>query len=135
MIEDIAAAIGEMKRQWGAQQVVLIGHSGGSVLTADIAALHAGLVQRVVLVSCPCDVSAFRHYMAKIAVEPAVAASGQCGVAHGNHLANESINIRPRNIRGSGFDRIAAVLEGVYHGGKASWVGCIDDLDRDAGRP
>lgn len=65
VVEDLAVAIGEMKRQWGAQQVVLIGHSGGSALTADIAALHPDLVQTAILVSCPCDVPAFRHHMAR----------------------------------------------------------------------
>jgi pimeloyl-ACP methyl ester carboxylesterase len=70
VVEDLAAAIGEMKTLWGAQRVILIGHSGGAALTADIAALHPGLVQTAILVSCPCDVPAFRHHMAKSQWDP-----------------------------------------------------------------
>jgi pimeloyl-ACP methyl ester carboxylesterase len=65
VVEDLAAALAEMQTLWGAQRVILIGHSGGAALTADIAALHPGLVQTAILVSCPCDVPAFRLHMAK----------------------------------------------------------------------
>ncbi len=60
----LATAISEAKQRFGASRVILIGHSGGAVIAADIAALHAGLIQTVVLVSCPCDVVAFRRHMA-----------------------------------------------------------------------
>lgn len=64
VINDVAAAIQDLKSQWGASAVILVGHSGGAAVAADVAALHPGLVQHVFLVGCPCDVPAFRQHMA-----------------------------------------------------------------------
>lgn len=66
----MAAAIQSLKSQWEAPSVVLVGHSGGAAIAADISALHPGLVQHVFLISCPCDVPAFRHHMAKLQRDP-----------------------------------------------------------------
>jgi predicted esterase len=63
---DIADAIQSLKRQWGAPSVILVGHSGGAAVAANIAALTPGLVRHVVLVACPCDVPAFRRHMARL---------------------------------------------------------------------
>jgi len=66
VVNDVAAAIQALKSQWGASSVILAGHSGGATIAADVAALHPGLVQHVFLVSCPCDVPAFRQHMARL---------------------------------------------------------------------
>jgi Serine aminopeptidase, S33 len=66
VINDLAAAVQSLKTQWGAPSVFLIGHSGGATITADITALHSGLVQHAFLISCPCDVPAFRRHMARL---------------------------------------------------------------------
>jgi predicted esterase len=66
VLDDVAAAIQELRSQWGAPAVFLLGHSGGAAVTADIAALHPGLVQHAFLISCPCDVPAFRLHMARL---------------------------------------------------------------------
>lgn len=55
----IARAIGELKRRWGASKVVALGHSGGAGALGVIAGSNPGLVQGMVLVSCPCDVPAW----------------------------------------------------------------------------
>jgi predicted esterase len=68
--QNLAAAIRELKDRWTASKLILVGHSGGATLTADIAALNPGLVQTAILVSCPCDVPAFRHHMAKLQSSP-----------------------------------------------------------------
>ena len=64
VIDDLAAAITELKTRWGNPSVIVVGHSGGASITADIMALHAGLVQAGVLVGCPCDLAPFRKHMA-----------------------------------------------------------------------
>ena len=64
VVNDVAAAIQDLKSQWGASSVILVGHSGGAAVTANVAALHPGLVQHAFLVGCPCDVPAFRQHMA-----------------------------------------------------------------------
>lgn len=66
----MAAAIQSLKTQWETPSVFLVGHSGGATIAADITALHPGLVQHAFLVSCPCDVPAFRHHMAKLQRDP-----------------------------------------------------------------
>lgn len=64
-VSDLAVAIRALKARYGSRSLILVGHSGGATLAADVAALNPGLVQTVVLVSCPCDVPAFRRHMAK----------------------------------------------------------------------
>ena len=65
VVNDLAAAIRSLKLQWGAPAAILVGHSGGAAIAANIAALNPGLVQHVFLVGCPCDVQAFRRHMAR----------------------------------------------------------------------
>jgi pimeloyl-ACP methyl ester carboxylesterase len=67
---DLATAIRELQRRWRAPSVVLVGHSGGSAIAANIAALEPGLVRRVFIVSCPCDVPDFRRHMAAMQLSP-----------------------------------------------------------------
>jgi pimeloyl-ACP methyl ester carboxylesterase len=70
VVVSLAGAIQTLKSQWGAPSVFLVGHSGGATISADITALHPGLVQHAFLISCPCDVPAFRHHMAKLQSSP-----------------------------------------------------------------
>ena len=67
---DLAKAMRKLERRWQAPSIVLVGHSGGSAIAADIAATEPGLVDRLFLVSCPCDVPAFRRHMAALQWSP-----------------------------------------------------------------
>ena len=67
---DLAEAMRELERKWQAPSVVLVGHSGGAAIAADIAATEPGLVHHVFLVACPCDVPAFRRHMAALQRSP-----------------------------------------------------------------
>jgi pimeloyl-ACP methyl ester carboxylesterase len=66
VIDQLAASIQTLQARWNASAVVLVGHSGGAALAADLSALHPGLVHHVFLVGCPCDVPAFRKHMAQL---------------------------------------------------------------------
>jgi pimeloyl-ACP methyl ester carboxylesterase len=55
----IAGAIRELKAAYGATRVVALGHSGGAGALGVIAGNSGGLLDGVVLVSCPCDVPAW----------------------------------------------------------------------------
>ncbi|MBC5820408.1 MAG: alpha/beta fold hydrolase [Candidatus Eremiobacteraeota bacterium] len=59
----IATAIRELAQQYHARATVLVGHSGGAAIAADILALRPRLAGRALLVSCPCDVPQWRSYM------------------------------------------------------------------------
>ena len=64
MIDGLAAAVDDLKAQVHPARVILVGHSGGAALVADLMARHPGLADDAVLVSCPCDVPAWRAWMA-----------------------------------------------------------------------
>jgi pimeloyl-ACP methyl ester carboxylesterase len=67
---DVAAAIASLRQEFAASSVVLVGHSGGAAISANVAAASPGLIDSLILVSCPCDVPAFRKHMARQQFSP-----------------------------------------------------------------
>lgn len=65
-IAAIADAIAILRRRYPLAKTVLIGHSGGAALAADLAGTRAGLVDGLVLVACPCMLDEFRGGMDKL---------------------------------------------------------------------
>ncbi|KAF0118809.1 MAG: Uncharacterized protein FD152_4608, partial [Xanthobacteraceae bacterium] len=59
-IQTLAGAIRELKAKFGAQRVIALGHSAGAGALGVIAGNSGGLLNGVVLASCPCDVPAWR---------------------------------------------------------------------------
>jgi pimeloyl-ACP methyl ester carboxylesterase len=59
----IAAAIGDLKQRFRSRRVVVVGHSGGAAITANVLGRHPSLVDAALLVSCPCDVARWREHM------------------------------------------------------------------------
>jgi Alpha/beta hydrolase family len=70
VVADIAYAIHQIKTDLNISSVSLVGHSGGAAIAADVAALNPELVSHVYLVSCPCDLPAFRKHMASAQHDP-----------------------------------------------------------------
>ena len=64
-IASVASAAKTLMSRYHAVDLTLVGHSGGSTIAADILALYPGLARGALLVSCPCDVPAFRWGMMK----------------------------------------------------------------------
>jgi pimeloyl-ACP methyl ester carboxylesterase len=64
--DSIAAAITELERRWRARKVIVVGHSGGAALTANILGRHPEVIDGGVLVSCPCDVGKWRAHMYEV---------------------------------------------------------------------
>jgi pimeloyl-ACP methyl ester carboxylesterase len=62
-VDALAAAISELRRRFKARRVVMVGHSGGAAITANILGRHPALVDAALLVSCPCDVKRWRAHM------------------------------------------------------------------------
>jgi dienelactone hydrolase len=59
----IVAAIVDLKQRFRCRRVVVVGHSGGAAITANILGRHTSLVDAALLVSCPCDVRRWREHM------------------------------------------------------------------------
>lgn len=60
-IDSVAAAIDNLRTHYSPERVALIGHSGGAAFTGVIAGRHPGLVDRAVVISCPCDIVRWRN--------------------------------------------------------------------------
>jgi pimeloyl-ACP methyl ester carboxylesterase len=59
----IAAAIGDLKQRFRSRRIMVVGHSGGAAITANVLGRHPSLVDAALLVSCPCDVHRWREHM------------------------------------------------------------------------
>lgn len=60
-MDAIADATRRLADHHGAEEVVMIGHSGGAVMTGVILGRHPGLVDRALLLSCPCHIPDWRR--------------------------------------------------------------------------
>lgn len=69
-VDAIAAAIDTLRRAFQPAHVILVGHSGGAAITANVIGRHPRLVDAAVLVSCPCDVSTWRRHMFDLQHQP-----------------------------------------------------------------
>jgi pimeloyl-ACP methyl ester carboxylesterase len=56
----VGEAIEHLKAHYRAARTIVVGHSGGAATTANLLGMMPGLVDAAVLVSCPCDLVAWR---------------------------------------------------------------------------
>jgi predicted esterase len=59
----VAQAIEELIRRYRAERTIVVGHSGGAAIAANILGTHPDLAEAALLVSCPCDVERWRAHM------------------------------------------------------------------------
>ena len=59
-VAEVAGAIDHLRKRFNPKKVIVIGHSGGAATTAVILGLQPGLIDAGLLVSCPCDLVAWR---------------------------------------------------------------------------
>jgi len=62
-VNQVAQAITVLKRQYSPSKIILAGHSGGAAITANLVSLFPLLIDHAFIVSCPCDVNAWRDGM------------------------------------------------------------------------
>ena len=60
-IDSIGVAISELKSHYGAKQLILVGHSGGALISGVLLGRQPDLVDGVVLIACPCNVPRWRQ--------------------------------------------------------------------------
>jgi pimeloyl-ACP methyl ester carboxylesterase len=70
VVDAIAVAVDDLRRRFGARRVVLVGHSGGAAIVADILGRHTGTADAALLVACGCDPDVERAETSKVRGSP-----------------------------------------------------------------
>jgi pimeloyl-ACP methyl ester carboxylesterase len=70
VVDAIAAAIGALRDAYHPAHIVLVGHSGGAAIAADMLGRHPSRLDGAVLVSCPCDLATWRRHMMSMQWSP-----------------------------------------------------------------
>ena len=60
VVDAIASAARQLKEVYNARALILVGHSGGGAIVADVLGRHADLADAALLVGCGCDPEAWR---------------------------------------------------------------------------
>ncbi len=63
VVDAVDQAIGQLREKYQPGRIVLVGHSGGAAISADLLGRHPETADAALLVSCPCDVAAWRRHM------------------------------------------------------------------------
>jgi predicted alpha/beta hydrolase len=66
VVDATNAVLVQLTAKFGSRRTVLVGHSGG----ASILGRHPSTAQAALLVSCPCDLAAWRSHMLKLQKNP-----------------------------------------------------------------
>ena len=66
VVDAVAGVIEQLKAQFHPSYTVLAGHSGGAAITGDLLGRRPAAVDGALLVSCPCDLAAWRKHMMKL---------------------------------------------------------------------
>jgi len=69
-IRTVVDAIRKLQKRYRYARTILVGHSGGAAIAADLAGSYPGLVDGLVLVSCPCELPEWRAHMKSVAPTP-----------------------------------------------------------------
>ena len=63
VVDAIAQAIDQLKVKFNTGRTILVGHSGGAAISANLLGRVPGKADAALLVSCPCDLPAWRRHM------------------------------------------------------------------------
>lgn len=63
VVDAVASATRHLKEKYNPRAVILVGHSGGGAIAANLLGRHPGLVDGALLVGCTCDPEAWRSRM------------------------------------------------------------------------
>ena len=66
VINAVATVLSELKTKYHPRRVILVGHSGGAAITANLLNQQGIAADAALLVSCPCDLAAWRKHMQSI---------------------------------------------------------------------
>lgn len=132
-MDAVAEATAALKAHYGVETVVMIGHSGGANTAGVILGRHPGLVQRALLMSCPCDVPRWRQMKGRNPWPAAESPDEYIGDIPPGALIRLVVGSRDTNTRASlsedyaadaaarGLDAKAVVLDGASHNFNSSF--------------
>ena len=63
VVDAVAQAIEQLKNKFHPMRTVLVGHSGGAAITGDLLSRWPSAADAALMVSCPCDLTAWRKHM------------------------------------------------------------------------
>lgn len=66
VVDAIAQAIEQLKTRFHPSATIIVGHSGGAAISADLLGRAPAEVDAALLVSCPCDLGPWRKHMHEI---------------------------------------------------------------------
>src|ERR1700719_4502144 len=66
VINAVATVLSELRTKYHPRRVILVGHSGGAAITANLLNQQGISGDAALLVSCPCDLAAWRKHMQSI---------------------------------------------------------------------
>jgi pimeloyl-ACP methyl ester carboxylesterase len=66
VVDAVATALAELKGRYSPRWVVLVGHSGGAAILANLLGRSGAIADAALLVSCPCDLAAWRKHMQQV---------------------------------------------------------------------
>lgn len=66
VVDAVADAIKQLQQKFQPVRTVMVGHSGGSAITGVVLGRWPQLVDAALMVSCPCDVPAWRRHMFEV---------------------------------------------------------------------
>jgi len=70
VLNQLDAAIHQLIAELHPSAVILMGHSGGAAISADLLAWDQGLAKAALLLSCPCDLPPWRKHMKTLHPSP-----------------------------------------------------------------
>jgi pimeloyl-ACP methyl ester carboxylesterase len=66
VVNAVATVLSTLKDRYHPRRVILVGHSGGAAIVGDLLGQEGAAVDGALLVSCPCDLAAWRKHMQSI---------------------------------------------------------------------
>jgi len=66
VVNAVATVLAELKDKYHPRRSILVGHSGGAAIVGNLMGQQKTAADGALLVSCPCDVTAWRKYMQSV---------------------------------------------------------------------
>ena len=66
VVNAVATVLAELKDKYHPRRSILVGHSGGAAIVGNLMGQQKAAADGALLVSCPCDVTAWRKHMQSV---------------------------------------------------------------------